>query len=222
MITTVFAFAMALGLQQPAPAQQTGQQGAQQPAQDLIVTGGTTIRPDGSDDTRYREAIAYALPLPAGVPEDDYGLVSWCHGIVMGHVRLGESLGTLSADDQDFMRIARLEATDFAGALASARGRQSPESLASAEAASERARAFWAPYMAQETAEERRNTFDLFFGLPGRCEHAARRLRRNITTPPATLAEVGIDEAAFRESLPPQSSPPQSSQPQSSQPQSAE
>ena len=36
----------------------------------------------------------------------------------------------------------------------------------------------------------------LFFGLPGRCEHAARRIRENITTPPATPAEVGLEAPA--------------------------
>jgi hypothetical protein len=39
----------------------------------------------------------------------------------------------------------------------------------------------------------RSQAFGLFFGLPGRCEHAARRLRDNITTPPATPAEVGLE-----------------------------
>jgi hypothetical protein len=39
----------------------------------------------------------------------------------------------------------------------------------------------------------RSQAFGLFFGLPGRCEHAARRIRQNITTPPATPAEVGLE-----------------------------
>ena len=38
--------------------------------------------------------------------------------------------------------------------------------------------------------------FGLFYGLPGRCEHAARRIRENITTPPATPAEVGLEAPA--------------------------
>ena len=36
-------------------------------------------------------------------------------------------------------------------------------------------------------------TFGLFFGLPGRCEHAARRIRENITTPPVTPEEAGLE-----------------------------
>ena len=34
------------------------------------------------------------------------------------------------------------------------------------------------------------------FGLPGRCEHAARRVRDNITTPPVTLDAAGLEEWA--------------------------
>jgi len=39
----------------------------------------------------------------------------------------------------------------------------------------------------------RSQAFGLFFGLPGRCEHAARRIRLNITTPPATPGDVGLE-----------------------------
>jgi len=42
----------------------------------------------------------------------------------------------------------------------------------------------------------RSQAFGLFFGLPGRCEHAARRIRANITTPPVTPEEVGLQVEA--------------------------
>jgi hypothetical protein len=48
--------------------------------------------------------------------------------------------------------------------------------------------------MAQEDERVRSQAFGLFFGLPGRCEHAARRVRDNITTPPVTLDAAGLDE----------------------------
>jgi hypothetical protein len=35
-------------------------------------------------------------------------------------------------------------------------------------------------------------------GLPGRCEHAARRIRNNITTPPVSLDDAGLDDQGAR------------------------
>ena len=65
--------------------------------------------------------------------------------------------------------------------------RQTPATLAAARTAEADAAAKWAPLAAQEDERARSEAFGLFFGLPGRCEHAARRVRNNITTPPATL-----------------------------------
>ena len=62
----------------------------------------------------------------------------------------------------------------------------------SSAAAAAEASAKWTPLAGQEEAV-RSQAFGLFFGLPGRCEHAARRLRDNITTPPATPADVGLE-----------------------------
>ncbi|MDI6624408.1 MAG: hypothetical protein QME55_06730, partial [Brevundimonas sp.] len=59
-------------------------------------------------------------------------------------------------------------------------------------AAAAEAAAKWAPLKGQDETV-RSQAFGLFFGLPGRCEHAARRLRDNITTAPATPEEVGLE-----------------------------
>ena len=66
---------------------------------------------------------------------------------------------------------------------------------AEARAAAAAAKAKWAPLLEQTDARVRSESFGLFFGLPGRCEHAARRIRENITTPPATPGDVGLREA---------------------------
>lgn len=141
---------------------------------------------------REREAVAYANPLPRGAPEADYPLVAWCEALVNGHVALGETLTDADPLDQEIIRLGKLEAADFRGALDAARSRQDADTLAAARAAAAEATAKWAPLQGQEESV-RSQAFGLFFGLPGRCEHAARRLRENITTPPATPTQVGLE-----------------------------
>ena len=141
---------------------------------------------------RLREAVAYANPLPRGAPEADYPLVAWCEALVNGHVALGDSLTDADPLDRDIVRLGRLEAADFRSALDAARPRQDAATLAAARSAAAEAAAKWAPLMDQEEAV-RSQAFGLFFGLPGRCEHAARRIRQDITTAPATPEEVGLE-----------------------------
>ena len=141
---------------------------------------------------RLREAVAYANPLPRGAPEQDYPLVAWCEALVNGHVALGETLTDADPLDLDIIRLGRLEAADFHSALQAAEARQTPASRAAARAAAAEAAAKWTPLAGQDESV-RSQAFGLFFGLPGRCEHAARRLRDNITTPPATPEEVGLE-----------------------------
>jgi hypothetical protein len=176
-MTVLFAFIAALAVQ---------------PVDDgPIRTGGTAA--ESADSVRVREAIAYANPMPPGAPTDDYALTAWCDALVSGHVRLGETLTDPSDLDLEIMRLGRLEAADFRAGLAAARDRQSPETLAAAEAAAAERTAVWDAAIAREEETSRSQVFGLFFGLPGRCEHAARRLRDNITPPPATPEEVGLE-----------------------------
>lgn len=141
---------------------------------------------------RLREALAYSNPLPRGAPDQDYPLVAWCDALVSGHVRLGETLTDHVPEDLEIMRLGRLEASDFRSALATAEPRQSAATKAAARQAAAAASARWTPLIAQTDESARSQSFGLFFGLPGRCEHAARRIRLNITTPPATLDQVGL------------------------------
>ena len=149
---------------------------------------------ESSDARNAREAIAYETPLPRGAPEQDYPLVAWCAALVEGHIALGRSLTTADDLDRDIIRLGGLEAADFRDALRAGQGRQTPATLAAARAAEADATAKWVPLQAQTDERARSEAFGLFFGLPGRCEHAARRVRGNITTPPVTLDQAGLDE----------------------------
>ena len=156
-----------------------------------IVTGNRSG--ETADALKTREAIAYARPLPRGAPNADYPLVAWCDALVTGHADLGDTLPTKAPEDVELVRLGRLEAQDFRSALVVATPRQSAASKAEAEQAVAGVKAQWATLMSNPDAEARSQSFGLFFGLPGRCEHAARRIRNNVTTPPATLESVGIN-----------------------------
>ena len=158
--------------------------------QDGVVS--TAPRAETVETERYREAVAYANPMPTGAPEADYPLVAWCEALVNGHVALGETLTNRDPLDTDIIRLGKLEAADFRAALQAAEPRQTAASRAAARTAAAQATAKWAPFAGQEEAV-RSQAFGLFFGLPGRCEHAARRIRNNITTAPATPRDVGLE-----------------------------
>ena len=120
--------------------------------------------------------------------------MAWCAALVEGHIALGRSLTTADDLDRDIIRLGGLEAADFRDALRAGQARQTPATLAAARTAEADAAARWLPLQAQEDERARNEAFGLFFGLPGRCEHAARRVRENITTPPVTLDQAGLDE----------------------------
>ena len=163
-----------------------------QPAPQDAGVISTAPRDEAVETERFREAVAYANPMPRGAPESDYPLVAWCEALVNGHVALGETLTNGDELDLDIIRLGKLEAADFRAALDAAEPRQNAASRAAAAAAAAEASAKWTPLVGQDEAV-RSQAFGLFFGLPGRCEHAARRLRDNITTPPATPADVGLE-----------------------------
>ncbi len=157
-----------------------------------VVTASAAAGTESAGEVRLREALAYSNPLPRGAPTQDYPLVAWCDALVSGHVALGETLTDRAPEDLEIMRLGRLEASDFRSAVAAATPRASAAQRAAARTAAADATARWTPLLSQTDEATRSRAFGLFFGLPGRCEHAARRIRENITTPPATLAQVGL------------------------------
>lgn len=164
------------------------------PVQDPEGPIATARSAETAEALRTREALAYAAPLPPGAPREDYPLVAWCEALVSGHVQAGESLADPDELDREIIRLGRLEAADFRSALAAADGRATPAMRAAAQAAATEARAKWAPVLANPDEAARSQVFGLFYGLPGRCEHAARRIRGDIVAPPATLRDVGLDQ----------------------------
>ncbi len=180
--------ALTFAVQSPVLAQSQDQGGP------IVTAAGAT---ESADALRAREAIAYAMPLPRGAPVEDYPLVAWCAALVEGHIALGRSLTTADDLDRDIMRLGGLEAADFRDALREGAARQTPAVRAAADTAAAAASAKWTPLMALEDEPARSEAFGLFFGLPGRCEHAARRVRENITTPPTTLDAAGLDEVGM-------------------------
>jgi hypothetical protein len=130
-----------------------------------------------------REAIAYAAPLPPEIPSDDLAFVGWCLGHVTGHIETGRFL---KHEDQELLDLAEVERRRFADALQVAAARD-PKSVAAAEAARAGSQAKWAEVRQQQPVWMK-FAYEASSGLPGRCEHAARRVTANIKTPPATLA----------------------------------
>lgn len=164
---------------------------SQNPDEGPIVTAAPTPV-ETPDQVRRREAIAYSFPLPEGAPAEDFAFVGWCIGLVGGHIQLGETLP--GSADAELMRLARLELNDFETAFSIAAERKGQEETAEAVAAREASAARWDRAIASDDAGLRLRAFDLAPGLPGRCEHAARRLRDDITEAPATLEQVGLSE----------------------------
>lgn len=162
-----------------------------QSAQDGPIA--TAARAESAEAQRVREALAYAAPLPAGAPREDYPLVAWCEALVTGHIMTGETLTSADALDRDIIRLGRLEAADFKTALAAAEPRATAAMKRAAEAAVVDVQGKWAPILSNPDEAARSQVFGLFYGLPGRCEHAARRIRSGVTSPPATLRDVGMD-----------------------------
>jgi hypothetical protein len=150
----------------------------------------TASRPSETpEQVRMREAIAYFYELPKSAPSDDYALVGWCAGRVAGHVELGASLPDA---DAQLLQLARGELSDFTESLRAGARFQSAEAIRAKDIAYRESYEWWRPILNSTDARVRSQAFDTFFGIPGRCEHAARRIRENITTPPATLTEVGL------------------------------
>ena len=166
--------------------------------QDGPIVTARTVPTESAESLRRREAMAYAYPIPPGVPADDFGFLAYCDGLISGHVQLGETLG--EAADAELMRLGRLEREDFQSARTVGAARATAAQTSAADAAYQRAMTRWQPYLNNADADARQAAFDLFFGLPGRCEHAARRVRSNITVAPATLEQVGL---TAEEVLPP-------------------
>ncbi|HEX8570437.1 MAG TPA: hypothetical protein VF699_11015 [Caulobacteraceae bacterium] len=146
---------------------------------------------ESAEQLQLREARAYAAPLPDGAPADDLGFVGWCLGRVSGHLETGRFLND---DDKELMELADSERRRFENALAVA-ARRDPAGVAVARQAQSRSQAYWADVRKKEKVWAKFE-YATYSGLPGRCEHAARRVAENITAPPAVVVAQPVERAA--------------------------
>jgi hypothetical protein len=150
--------------------------------------------------------------VPPGAPEDDYGLVAWCHGALTGHMELYKAvkpeLDKLSDDpqrdelDRQQMEAGREYLALYAGALNAAEKASAAALRPRGEEARAKGAGIWSP-AANATDPKTRMWSWLMWDLPGRCETAAKRLAANAelaapavlggeTPPPTSTAETEV------------------------------
>jgi hypothetical protein len=112
------------------------------------------------------------LPIPAGAPSDDFGLVAWCHGALRGHMELAAQINEV---DQDQEAIGREYLKSYEAALTAAPQSRTADGARTAQAARETGYNSWASARTSQNRETQKFTY-LGWQLPGRCEHATRRL----------------------------------------------
>jgi hypothetical protein len=130
------------------------------------------------------------LPLPAGAPADDFGLVAWCHGALRGHMALAAQIGETD-EEQD--TIGREYLKGYDAALTAAAQGKTKKGAAEAKAAREAGYNSWEAARTSSNPAIQKDTY-LGWQLPGRCEHAAKRIAGNpnlfgaaLTTPTVTV-----------------------------------
>ena len=111
---------------------------------------------------------------PEGAPKDDYNFVAWCHGVLSGHMALAERIQTVLPLDDAQQKIGKSYLKGYEEALAVGRKGRSPAELDAADAVRAAARANWNTAMKADL-QLGADTY-LAWQLPGRCEHAAKRV----------------------------------------------
>ena len=116
-------------------------------------------------------------PVPPGAPADDFGLVAWCRGALQGHMQLAQDIKETVPLDEQTEAAGRSYLALYDEALSVAAEGRTEEGRA--RAAEVRAKAFgmWDAARASENRDTQKWTY-LGWQLPGRCEHAANRLRK--------------------------------------------
>lgn len=112
------------------------------------------------------------LPVPSGAPSDDFGLVAWCHGALRGHMELAKQVGE---EDEELSAIGREYLKSYEVALTAAPQSKTTEGARTMAEARALGYGTWSPARTAQNRETQRYTY-LGWQLPGRCEHAAKRL----------------------------------------------
>ncbi len=148
-------------------------------------------------------------PIPPGAPEDDYGLVSWCHGALSGHMALYQQVKpTLDALQNDpkvqgggvspGQTTAEMDAQQMAAGreylalyerATKAAETANPRLRPRGEQARAKGAGIWTP--ASNAVDPKTRMWSwLMWELPGRCETASKRLEeKSALLAPATAAE---------------------------------
>jgi len=119
-------------------------------------------------------AEAPAEITPAGAPSDDYEFVGWCKGVLSGHMALAERVQTVLPLDEVQQKIGAAYLKGYDQALRIGGKSRSPEAREAAKRAEQAARANWDQAMRADL-QLAADTY-LAWQLPGRCEHAAKRV----------------------------------------------
>ena len=105
------------------------------------------------------------LPIPAGAPADDFGLVAWCHGALRGHMALAAQINEV---DQDQEAIGREYLKSYEAALTSAPQSKTADGSRVADAARQTGYNSWAAARTSQNRETQKFTY-LGWQMPGRC-----------------------------------------------------
>lgn len=112
--------------------------------------------------------------LPQGAPEDDFGFVAWCHGVLSGHMDLAVRVQDKLPLDDAQTRIGKAYLAGYEAALDAAPEGKTEEGRKRALAAREDG---WKKWDAARGVDQQLAADSyLAWQLPGRCEHAAHRL----------------------------------------------
>jgi len=138
--------------------------------QDETVSAGAAAPPPTADQI----AQAQREYTPEGAPADDYAFTGWCKGVLSGHMALAERVQSVLALDEVQQKIGAAYLKGYDEALeVGARSRSQAERDAAVRAEIA-ARQNWDPAMKADI-QLAADTY-LAWQLPGRCEHAAKRV----------------------------------------------
>ncbi|MBX7248013.1 MAG: hypothetical protein K1X35_03070 [Caulobacteraceae bacterium] len=113
---------------------------------------------------------------PDGAPRDDYNFVAWCQGVLEGHMALAEHVQSVLPLDEAQQKIGNAYLRGYEQALQIGKKGRSEAELDAAQAIRHAARANWNTAMGADL-QLGADTY-LAWQLPGRCEHAAKRVAK--------------------------------------------
>lgn len=134
-----------------------------------------------AQDAPLATTPAVQVPVPAVAapssppPETDFELVAWCHGVLSGHMQLAERIQEVEPLDEVQQRIGNVYLRGYEEALGASPDAKMADGESRAVAARSAGLGNWRPAMETPDIRLAADSY-LAWQLPGRCEHAAKRL----------------------------------------------